>query len=295
MIVWNSQAQYVLKTYLQAFREWKHLTPFLIVQWPGKAWKMNVLQTLLKEYLGEFRSSDSKVLYNLSAILWKTHSFKVEVSLSDQRITDKETGTIFENLGSRDLRWRLARAPLWDIKVLVIEDIDRMTVSAANALLKEFEEPLPWRLIIWTSDQSKDLLDTILSRAFLVNFHRVSNSELSTMIPQKYSAQEKKLLLLLSRWAPWRLQSLLNESLKVEKLQMIYQLTKRYLTEGGSIIDQMSRIKERDALWRTYDELLSMIIWDPEISNDTKYITWRKMLTSNVNQENIMRSMMMRE
>jgi len=45
-----------------------------------------------------------------------------------------------------------------------------MTTSAANALLKSLEEPLPGRVIIASTTNYKKLLDTIISRALIVRF-----------------------------------------------------------------------------------------------------------------------------
>jgi DNA polymerase III gamma/tau subunit len=48
-----------------------------------------------------------------------------------------------------------------------------MSIGAANALLKTWEEPLANRIIIATTSNKSALLDTILSRAFVVNFQTV--------------------------------------------------------------------------------------------------------------------------
>ncbi len=55
-------------------------------------------------------------------------------------------------------------------RIFVIQDADRMTVSAANSLLKFFEEPLPGMLIILTTTAKNRLLPTVLSRAQIVQF-----------------------------------------------------------------------------------------------------------------------------
>jgi DNA polymerase-3 subunit delta' len=45
-----------------------------------------------------------------------------------------------------------------------------MNIASANAMLKTFEEPLENRLIIATTTSKSLLLDTIVSRAFIVRF-----------------------------------------------------------------------------------------------------------------------------
>jgi hypothetical protein len=294
MLIWNSQAHHIVQTYLQAFRDGKHITPFLVLQWPGQVGKRMMITQLLKTQLGQYRHTDAKVLRNLTEVLWKKHSFKVEVWSSDQHVVDKDTGEVYEDLWSRDLRGWLARAPLWELKVVIIEDIDRMTVSAANALLKEFEEPLPWRLIVGTVDDWKTLLDTIVSRAFLVKFHRVWESDMMTMLSDTTDPEKIQTLLRLSAWAPWRLKNFLDNPKLVDSIQRVYSEIKAYCLRWWSIVDQMMCIKQRNEQGWSNDMLLEMLIGEWLEINTDICIQGRKMLMSNVNQENVMWNVMLR-
>ncbi len=53
-----------------------------------------------------------------------------------------------------------------------------MNIESANAFLKTCEEPLPKRLIIATTSNHLQLLETILSRALTIKFNELSNQEL---------------------------------------------------------------------------------------------------------------------
>ncbi|WDF83345.1 DNA polymerase III subunit delta' [Lacticaseibacillus pabuli] len=55
-------------------------------------------------------------------------------------------------------------------RVFIIQDADRMTASAANSLLKFFEEPYPGMVIILTVTNKSQLLPTVLSRAQIIQF-----------------------------------------------------------------------------------------------------------------------------
>jgi DNA polymerase-3 subunit delta' len=55
------------------------------------------------------------------------------------------------------------------MKILLIEHIDRATLSATNALLKSLEEPLPGRCIIASTINKDSILPTVLSRALLIH------------------------------------------------------------------------------------------------------------------------------
>lgn len=64
------------------------------------------------------------------------------------------------------------------MKVVLIENIERIVPAAANAFLKTCEEPLPGRLIIATTSHSSQLLDTTISRALVIHFNEVSTQDL---------------------------------------------------------------------------------------------------------------------
>jgi DNA polymerase III delta prime subunit len=54
-----------------------------------------------------------------------------------------------------------------------------MTTQASNALLKTLEEPLPDRIIIATSSNPNYLLDTIRSRATIIQFTATDENKVS--------------------------------------------------------------------------------------------------------------------
>jgi len=56
-------------------------------------------------------------------------------------------------------------------KVFILHDAERMLPTSANALLKTFEEPSPYTVILLLTTRADKLLATILSRCQRVNFH----------------------------------------------------------------------------------------------------------------------------
>lgn len=112
--------------------------------------------------------NDYLPLYDLSQQLGKHHALKVEIPRKDQAIIID--GQQYIDMGTRDIIHRLALSPVGKYKIVFLENIERMTISAANAFLKTFEEPLPNRIIIATTSNRDTLLDTIISRAFLIPF-----------------------------------------------------------------------------------------------------------------------------
>lgn len=58
-----------------------------------------------------------------------------------------------------------------DSKIYIVEKADKMTVNAANRLLKFLEEPSRRTLAILLTEQVDALLDTILSRCQRIHFY----------------------------------------------------------------------------------------------------------------------------
>ena len=62
-------------------------------------------------------------------------------------------------------------------KVVIIDGAEKMSVGAANAILKTFEEPLPATMIIMLAKSLEQLLPTILSRASKIVLKDINESE----------------------------------------------------------------------------------------------------------------------
>jgi hypothetical protein len=77
-----------------------------------------------------------------------------------------------------------------------------MTLASANAMLKTFEELPTNRLIIATTTNRSKLLDTIVSRAFVIRFNLLTEKDFEQIekfiSPQEYEIFKKYEKLLLS-------------------------------------------------------------------------------------------------
>jgi DNA polymerase III, gamma/tau subunits len=69
-------------------------------------------------------------------------------------------------------------------RVYIIQDIEKMTASAANSLLKYFEEPHPNVYAILLTEQINQILKTIISRSQLIHFQAVSKNQLHNELLQ---------------------------------------------------------------------------------------------------------------
>ena len=80
----------------------------------------------------------------------------------------------------------MAKSAAGEYKVVILENIERMTTSAANAFLKYFEEPFPKTLIIATTRNKTELLETIQSRALLIAFTYVPDKAVKKLLIKTY-------------------------------------------------------------------------------------------------------------
>lgn len=77
-------------------------------------------------------------------------------------------------------------------RILVIEDLDRLTVEAANAMLKMIEEPPQKVLYIFTSSNPKKVLETIHSRVRRVDFQLMPTDALRHSLHLRYRLENEE-------------------------------------------------------------------------------------------------------
>ncbi len=63
-------------------------------------------------------------------------------------------------------------------KIFIVENADKMTIQAQNALLKTIEEPPAYGIIILISTNYKQFLPTIISRCSLIKFNLLKTEEI---------------------------------------------------------------------------------------------------------------------
>ncbi len=183
MIVGNKQVQEVMRQYVQTVKASGVVTaPFMIFHGPDYVGKSSFALDLAQELVGPFGYSDILHIKDMSHVIGKKHTLKVEQGDD----IEYDNGLKYEDLGAREIREWMAKTAANEYKVLILENIERMTVSAANAFLKYFEEPFAKTLIIATTRNKSEILETIISRALLVAFSYVSDEEVKTLLQREY-------------------------------------------------------------------------------------------------------------
>jgi len=182
MIVGNKGVQETMRSYIQTIKATgKVVAPFFVFHGPDHIGKSSFALDLAQELVGPFGYSDILHIKDLSQVTGKKHALKVEAG--DDIEFD---GQKYEDLGAREIREWMSRTAANEYKVLILENIERMTVSAANAFLKYFEEPFPKTVIIATTRNKSEILDTIASRALLVAFNYVKDEDVKKLLAGTY-------------------------------------------------------------------------------------------------------------
>ena len=292
MILWNKQAQETLAHYFTHIQDNGIVQfPFLLVNGPAHIWKTSVIEIYVDTLLGDYKQTDYLPVYDMWDVLWKKHTLKIEVAPKDQLV--KYDNWTYVDVWARDVVKRLSLAPVGTHKIVFLENIDRMTIGAANALLKTWEEPLPNRIIIATTSNKAALLDTILSRAFVVEFQLPASGEVATYISTWYpekTEEERMFALSFSMWRVWLAKKLLD--------------TQEYLVHASWFAELVHAVwKKNLSLTRVYtllqtlskamsaEQVIDAVLYactHKKIAHMWVWMKARNMLSSNVNQDTIL-------
>ena len=180
MFVGNQESIQTLKKYIDMFFAGDPKSPhFLIVAGPQHIGKSSIIKELLKENMGNYFVTDVLQIKDFSEQLEKKHNIRVELVSNAETTKTLIKEYNYEDLGIREVNNRIQQSAIGKYKIVFLENIERMAASPANAFLKTCEEPLPKRLIIATTSNSIQLLETIRSRALMIKFNQLSDNELS--------------------------------------------------------------------------------------------------------------------
>lgn len=186
-----------------------------------------------------------------------------------------ETGIKIEQI--RGLIYKLSLKPyMARYKVAVIEGADSMNVEAANALLKNLEEPKPYTVIVLVTSVPDKLLPTIASRAQKISFGPVLYSEYEHLLPEKLSKEQKNLIALHAAESPGiGLKIASNE----EFLADLDGIEKKYaLFCSDDLIERMSLVSDLAEL-ETHELKNVLNFWTARMRNELKSDPAKKFLS----------------
>lgn len=78
---------------------------------------------------------------------------------------------------------------VFDRKIIIINNADKMNLNAQNAILKVLEEPPSYAVFILIVSNMLSVLPTIVSRGSVVNFTSLSNNAIREILKEKYNSE----------------------------------------------------------------------------------------------------------
>ena len=91
----------------------------------------------------------------------------------------------------REMQRKIIEEPIISSKkVYIIDDSDKMTKEAQNALLKTLEEPPKFVVILLIGENENMFLPTIKSRCNIIKFKNIPDNEIKHYLEQKYQMKD---------------------------------------------------------------------------------------------------------
>ena len=136
----------------------------------------------------------------------------------------------------RDFQRRLALKPFESSRrFFIIERADRMTVPAANCLLKCLESPPEYAVIILFASEESKLLATVLSRCQKLRFHPLSHEKIVKIFQQHGFKQEAAShLARLSAGSPGKARELIENEEMLPRRKKVFDFLSE-LTQKGDV------------------------------------------------------------
>jgi DNA polymerase-3 subunit gamma/tau len=104
----------------------------------------------------------------------------VDCRSSDVTEVDAASSGLVDDI--REIRQQMRFQPIGRYRVVIFDECHEMTVKGQQALLKILEEPPPRVISIFATTNVDRVLDTIVSRCFLVQFQRITVKDIASRL-----------------------------------------------------------------------------------------------------------------
>ncbi len=168
---------------LQEDLEKDNLAHAYLLAGPSDLGKFTIAKSFAKAV--QTRDLSEEKIFQLSTLIDRgIHSDTIIYPAKDgeDSIKLEEVRTLLNNLQMTGDSWK---------RILVLENIDRLTDEAANAMLKMLEEPPNKVLFIFTTSNPKAVFETIFSRVRRVDFQLTPAHELFHALKNRYRLVEE--------------------------------------------------------------------------------------------------------
>ena len=179
---------------------------------------------------------------------------------SPDYIEIKPDGNSIKIAQIRKLQSDILFKPYKSYKIYVIDEAQKMTVEAQNALLKTLEEPPKYAIIILITDNKESLLDTIKSRCEIIKFTPIPMREVANYLTM--SGVDEKRASLLANFSRGSMKKAIELS-ESEDFHLMREEVQKYVETflGGNLIEimdiQSSIEKYKDQITNVLDLMIN--------------------------------------
>lgn len=153
----------------------------------------------------------------------------------------------------REMQRKIVEEPIISKKkVYIIDDSDKMTKEAQNALLKTLEEPPQYVVIIMIGSNENNYLTTIKSRCNIIKFQDIPDEEIKKYLKNKYGVSSIDESMLKAFGGSIGRAEVLRE--KEDLYKSIYTIISKM--EKLDIIDML---KEADIIYKSQDDKFDVL------------------------------------
>lgn len=179
---------------------------------------------------------------------------------SPDYIEIKPDGNSIKIAQMRKLQSDILVKPYKSYKIYVIDEAQKMTVEAQNALLKTLEEPPKYAIIILITDNKESLLDTIKSRCEIIKFTPIPMQEVASYLTM--NGIDSKRASLLANFSRGSMKKAIELS-ESEEFHLMREEVQKYVETflNGNLIEimdiQSSIEKYKDQITNVLDLLIN--------------------------------------
>jgi DNA polymerase III gamma/tau subunit len=160
---------------------------------------------------------------------------------------------------------KLYLSPQGKFRILLIKNIERMTIESANALLKTLEDPPERVKFLLTTSNIKELPATVLSRVRLYKLNSLAEDQLSVFLKNSFpqiSESDLKTAMALAGGKPGKALFLLQDADLLNHYKNMYNQLSVFLKENDRTAQfaYVAEISKEDALVKDFLEVFLAVI-----------------------------------
>ncbi len=154
----------------------------------------------------------------------------------------------------RKLMDRLSMSGQSPKKILLMQNIERMTLESSNALLKTLEDPTGETVFLLTTSNVKDVIQTILSRVRMVKFGRLADEVVVDLMRKMHPLIEEEMVEAVAEMAlgrPGKALDLLGDRELFDRYRTMYEDVEQFLrvpdrTKQFLYIEELTKAAKED-------------------------------------------------